>query len=121
MLRLDYRDRQPLYLQIAGNIRRQILSGIMQVGEKLPSVRELSSELSINPNTIQRAYRDLEAEGWIFSVPGKGSFVANNNHGARRRQELLERLGGLVMELNSLGLSQDEIIQFIQKGECNHA
>lgn len=121
MLQLDYRDRQPLYLQIAENFRRQILSGIMQVGEKLPSVRELSSELSINPNTIQRAYRDLEAEGWIFSVPGKGSFVAENDHGIHRRQELLEQLGELVTELNNLGLSQDEIIQFIQKGECNHA
>ena len=121
MLQPDYRDRRPLYDQIAENFRRQILAGILCVGEKLPSVRELSSELSINPNTIQRAYRDLETEGWIVSVPGKGSFVAQRDHGIRRQKELLEQLENLVEELTQLGMSRQDLIEHIRKGECNHA
>ena len=75
MVHLDYRDARPIYSQIADNFRSQIRAGVLSDGEKLPSVRELASELAINPNTIQRAYQELEKEGWIASVSGKGSFV----------------------------------------------
>ena len=72
MLHLDYRDVRPLYAQLTDKIRQQISGGVLVQGDKLPSVRELAVELSINPNTIQRAYRQLEMEGWIATVPGKG-------------------------------------------------
>ena len=75
MLHLDYRDIRPLYAQITDEIRQQISGGVLVQGDKLPSVRELAVELSINPNTIQRAYRQLEMDGWIATVPGKGCFV----------------------------------------------
>ena len=75
MVHLDYRDARPIYTQIVDGYREQIAAGILSPGEKLPSVRELAVQLSINPNTIQRSYRQLEAEGWIATVPGKGCFV----------------------------------------------
>jgi len=78
MLHLDYRDARPIYSQIFDGIRDQIRTGILQQGDKLPSVRELATQLTINPNTIQRAYHELEAQGWIASVPGKGSFICGN-------------------------------------------
>ena len=75
MVHLEYRDSRPIYSQIADGLRDQILAGVLRSGDKLPSVRELASQLTINPNTIQRAYRELEAHGWIVTEPGKGCFV----------------------------------------------
>ena len=72
MISLDYRSGQPLYRQVMEGYKRLILSGAIGESERLPSVRELASTLAINPNTIQRAYRELEAEGYIGSSPGKG-------------------------------------------------
>lgn len=76
MFHLDHRDHRPLYEQLMDAIRQQIRAGILLPEEQLPSVRELSAILSINPNTIQRAYRELEHEGRVISKPGKGTFVA---------------------------------------------
>ena len=76
MISLNYRDPRPIYEQLEEKLRRLILSGAIGEGERLPSVRELASQLAINPNTIQRAYRELENEGYIVSVPGRGSFAA---------------------------------------------
>ena len=70
MIHLDYRDARPIYSQIVDNVRGQIGSGILQPGDKLPSVRDLAAQLALNPNTIQRAYRELEMAGWIATVPG---------------------------------------------------
>ena len=75
MVNLDYRDARPIYIQVIDACRSQITAGVLQNGDKLPSVRELAAQLAINPNTIQRAYRELEMQGYIASVPGKGSFV----------------------------------------------
>ena len=76
MIHLDHRDRRPIYEQALEAIRQQIRAGVLLPGEQLPSVRELSAMLSVNPNTIQRSYPELERTGWIISQPGKGSFVA---------------------------------------------
>ena len=78
MLNLDYRDARPIYEQVRDGLRRLMVTGVIREGEKLPSVRALASSLAINPNTIQRAYESLEAEGYVCSVPGKGSFAAPN-------------------------------------------
>ena len=95
-------------------LRRLIVSGSLPLGEKLPSVRELSTQLTINPNTIQRAYRELESEGYIVSVPGKGSFCAQfSPQSDPRREELLARLEETVRELRWLGVSEEEIIEKI--------
>ena len=74
-MRLDYRDARPIYVQSMDTFRREISAGVLRQEEKLPSVRELAAELSINPNTISRAYRQLEMEGWIATVPGTGRSV----------------------------------------------
>ncbi len=96
MLHLDYRDPRPIYEQIRQEFMRLILSGIIAPGDKLPSVRELAGSLSINPNTIQSAYRELEADGYLISVPGKGSFAAESSPlQAQKKQELFRRSASL--------------------------
>ena len=87
MLTLNYRDSRPIYEQIKDGLRRMIVTGAMAQDEKLPSVRALATQLSINPNTIQRAYNELEAEGYIYSVAGKGSFVSGTADADAARRE----------------------------------
>ncbi len=111
MIVLNYRDARPIYEQVKDGLRRLIVSGAIADGEKLPSVRALASQLAINPNTIQRAYNELEAEGYAASVPGKGSFAVS---GARapddaRRRELSGRLRETASELRAMGVPQSEI------------
>ena len=116
LIQINYNDSRPIYEKVKESLRQLILSGALPAGEKLPSVREQAMSLSINPNTIQRAYRELEQEGYIFSVPGKGSFVAQGG-GARaaRRAELTEKLRALVDELAALGLTREEIALIIKE------
>ena len=79
MIVLDYRDSRPLYEQVAERLRELMFKGALPQDAQLPSVRSLATELSINPNTIQRAYTELERQGYIYSIKGKGSFVADNS------------------------------------------
>ena len=117
MLTLNYRDSRPIYEQIRDGLRKLIVTGALAPGEKLPSVRSLATELAINPNTIQRAYAELEAEGYTYSVPGKGSFAAGSTEPDRRRQqELLDRLGELVSELKYLDVPKEDIIARVEEG-----
>ena len=110
MININFRDARPIYEQVRDGFRQLILTGVLPADSKLPSVRELAAELAINPNTIQRAYRELEAEGYICSVPGRGSFVRQDDTAARaRRAELLERWDGLTKELLQLGLTEEEL------------
>ena len=118
MLHLDYRDIRPIYAQITDGVRQQISAGVLQKGDKLPSVRELAVELSINPNTIQRAYNELESEGYIYSVPGKGSFAAGNaGADEARRRELKDKVRELVAELRYLGVSDEELRALVMERE----
>ena len=87
MIVLDYRDRRPLYEQVTERFKELIVREILPQDAQLPSVRSLASELSINPNTIQRAYAELERQGYIYSVKGKGSFVAEKSRIGCRLQE----------------------------------
>ena len=92
MLLLNYRDSRPIYGQIKDGLRRLIVTGALAAGEKLPSVRSRATDLAINPNTIQRAYAELEREGFIYSVPGKGSFASDRRpEDPARRGELIAR------------------------------
>lgn len=109
MIHLDYRDARPIYNQIFDGFRDQILAGILQPGDRLPSVRELAGELAINPNTIQRAYRELELQGWIGSVPGKGSFVCGSSLKQQEQQTLLARFDELTAQLVALGISRAQL------------
>ena len=119
---INYRDPRPIYEQVRDGLRALIVSGALESGEKLPSVRELASQLAINPNTLQRAYRALEQEGCVYSVPGKGSFAAPRAEAERqRRDELLRRLDETVRELKFLGMTGADIAAHIQKGADNDA
>ena len=110
MVQLDYRDARPIYTQIVDNFKSQICAGILQSGEKLPSVRELAGELAINPNTIQRAYRELEMAGWIATVPGKGCFVCQiPGESATGKMLLLEQFDKTVASLLALGITREEL------------
>ena len=112
MLHLDYRDPRPIYEQIRQEFMRLILSGAIAPGEKLPSVRDLAGTLSINPNTIQRAYAELEAEGYVVSVTGKGSFVAEGDtQNTARKAELTGKLKPVLEELRNLGMTREELLQ----------
>lgn len=123
MLTLNYRDSQPIYGQIKDGLRRMIISGALEPGEKLPSIRAMAVDLAINPNTIQRAYAELEAEGFIYSIPGKGSYTARGSDASQRpaasparERELIRRLRELVAELRYLGLKDSEIIELMNEG-----
>ncbi len=117
MLNINYRDPRPIYEQVKFELRRLILSGVMQPDEKLPSVRELSAQLAINPNTVQRAYRELEGEGYTYSIPGKGSFVAADKQVDQGRVDtLLKQLDDAVNELTAMGLSRDDLAHRVAKG-----
>lgn len=110
MIHLDYRDARPIYSQIVTGFREQILAGVLQSGDRLPSVRELAAELTINPNTIQRAYRELEMQGWIATVPGKGCFVCGIP-GGEERQPLLETFDKTVEALLAAGITREELVK----------
>ncbi len=117
MIHLDYRDTRPIYSQITDGFREQLLSGVLQPGDKLPSVRELAATLTINPNTIQRAYRELEAQGWIATVPGKGCFVCGVPSDAdRERQELLNTFDRTAAALLALGIPREELAARLTQG-----
>ena len=110
MLHLDYRDARPIYEQVRDGLRKLMVTGVIQPGEKLPSVRTLASTLAINPNTIQKAYESLEAEGYVYSVAGKGSFAApQSGVDTHRCDRLLEQWQALTTELLYLGVSAEEL------------
>ena len=122
MIHLDYRDARPIYTQIVDGYREQILTGILLPEDKLPSVRELASALTINPNTIQRAYRQLEMEGWIATVPGKGCFVCGAPTAAlRQREGMIAQFDRIVADLLDLGLTREELMARLTRGGNDHA
>ncbi|MBQ9837113.1 MAG: GntR family transcriptional regulator [Oscillospiraceae bacterium] len=122
MIHLDYRDSRPIYQQVKDNLRRMMVTGVLLPGDKLPSVRALAGQLSINPNTIQRAYAELEAEGYVVSVTGKGNFVAEGDtQNQARRQELLAKMRPMMEELKALGMTAEEFAALWEGGKDDAA
>ena len=120
MIHLDYRDARPIYSQIFDNVCSQILSGVLTPGDKLPSVRELATQLAINPNTIQRAYRELEMGGWIATVPGKGCFVCEMpGEAARETEETFAEFDAAVAALLARGVTYEALIRRLEGGNRN--
>ena len=118
MVHLDYRDARPIYAQIIDGFREQIAAGVLQPGEKLPSVRDLAAELAINPNTIQRSYRQLELEGWIVSMQGKGCFVSGEMSIRQREADrLLTEFDRIVSSLERCGVTREELKARLAKEE----
>lgn len=123
MIQLDYRNAKPIYEQLKQGLRRLVISQAILADEKLPSVRELAAHLAINPNTIQRAYRELESEGYLYSLPGKGTFAAGGNVGKEERKtELFHCFDEVVSELLYLSVpsvSLKDRIHYLEEGGIN--
>ena len=115
MILIDYKDRRPLYEQIVDRFQEMILKGILSTDAQLPSVRSLAMDLSINPNTIQRAYGELERLGYIYSIKGKGSFAADiHNLLPQQEAALFHELDELVEKAVGIGITYERLIFHIQ-------
>lgn len=116
MIVIDYKDSRPIYEQIADKFKLLILKGVLKPEEQMPSIRSLSVELSINPNTIQKAYAKLEQENYIYSVKGRGNFVSYDESLLdRKKQEFFTRFETYVKEALEIGIKKEELVDFIQQ------
>ena len=117
MIILDYRDRCPIYEQVISRFQELMLTGALEKDSQLPSVRSLAMELSINPNTIQRAYMQLEQEGLIYPVKGKGNFIADSEEVRKiSKASYTEELKTLIRKGKAMGMEAEELIYIIR--EC---
>jgi len=117
MYQIDNQSRQAVYEQIVEQVERYVLAGLLKGGDKLPSVRGLSLELKVNPNTVQRAYTELERDGVIVTAPGRGAFVSDQGSERlreRRREMALTDLKALVSELKLSGLEKAELLKIVE-------
>lgn len=120
MIHLDYRDSRPIYEQVKDGLRRLVVTGVMAPGDKLPSVRTLATQLAINPNTIQRAYGELETEGFVYSVTGRGTFVAEGDtQNTARMQEVVAKVKPMLEELKNLGMNREELMELWEGGNSH--
>ena len=121
MILIDYSERRPIYEQVAEKIAELIIRGVLPPESQLPSVRSLAMDLSINPNTIQRAYQELERKGYTYSVPGKGSFVSQRTeYLEEQRENILEEQRRLAEKAMCLGMDPrllKEVIDQCEGGE----
>ena len=117
MLTIDYRSGESLYIQIKNNYKKMRMSGSLKENEMLPSVRTLAGNLAINVNTVQRAYRELEQEGYIYSVPGKGNFVAKIDKSIINKgyNEFRDQLLELMEKAKFLNISKEEVNKIVNE------
>ena len=121
MIQLNYKEARPLYEQIKESIRKMVISNAFLADEKLPSVREMASQLAVNPNAIERAYQELEQDGYVYRRKDEGTFVAKENRvNEMRRRELMQKFDLVVRELSELSVSSNELAEreeVITKGD----
>lgn len=117
MFLVNPKSKQPLYEQLVEQLRKQLFLGVVEAGQSLPSVRQLATELGINPNTIQKAYRRMEAEGMIISVPGKGSFIGDDlaDMLKKQRDEQLQKTRQQIRTCREMGLDKETIDRLIDE------
>lgn len=115
MIQLDYKDRRPLYEQVTERFQELILNGALQPDQKIPSVRSMAMELSVTPNTIQRAYSELEKSGYIYTVTGRGNFVSSGTalH-ELHRENILSSLKEAVMKAKTSGISRENVLETVE-------
>lgn len=120
MIQIDYRDGRPIYEQVVDQIEQLAICGVLQADSKLPSVRQLATELSINPNTIQRAYGELEQRGVIYAARGRGNFISGDFSKLRERRldEIGTQVRSLVKTARDLGATEQRLQSWLDtKGE----
>lgn len=114
MFQIDLKSRKAIYEQVTDNFKRLITTGALKENEKVPSVRDMAKTLTVNPNTIQKAYRELENQGYFYTVLGQGSFIASPPKDEKEIKKLYESLTAAVQELLFLGERLTEITKFIE-------
>ena len=115
MITLDYADRRPIYEQVVDKIKDLVLLGVLETDSQIPSVRELAMDLSINPNTVQRAYAELERQGVIYCVKGRGNFVAGNTAlKDKHKEELRGKLSDLLSEAKKADITENDFIELVK-------
>lgn len=113
---IDYQDSRPIYEQIVENFKLQMYKGILQPDDQMPSVRTLAMELSANPNTVQKAYAELERQGFIYTVKGRGNFVKGNDAlKDNKKEELILKVLELMKEADEIGISIEEFMEEVKK------
>ena len=112
-LKIDTSSEEPNYLQIEQQIKEGIITGKLLPNEKLPSVRELANELGINPNTVMKAYQNLENEGYIYMLSKKGAFVSEKSYD--NQNEILNELKTVFMKAKDMGVKYDEIVDTVNE------
>lgn len=119
MFELDVRSRLPIYEQLIARLKELIINEILKSDEQLPSVRVLAAQLTVNPNTIQKAYRELERQGYIYTIPGKGNFVTKEvpYNSGEKLEKLKNELSKILAEAMYLGLHKEELINMIAEIE----
>jgi len=117
MVQVDFRSRVPIYEQLVDNFKELIIKGILSEDEKLPSVRSLSKEIGVNPNTIQKAYRELERQEYIYSIKGKGSYVMirKERQNQEEKRKIKEEIKKLMNQAIFAGFTSNEIRGFIDE------
>ena len=118
MFQLDLKGRKSIYEQIVDNVKELIISGVLLPDEKIPSVRELSKMLTVNPNTIQKAYRELENQRYLYTVAGLGCFVAQKDErrvDLKKVEDIKEQIRAALSELRYLGMEDQELCDFLQQ------
>ncbi len=118
VIQLNYGDASPIYEQIKQRFKDLIVKGVLKENDKIPSVRELASHLAINPNTIQKAYKELELEGYIYSVKAKGCFVLQRSEALKKADSLksLNDFKKTVDKLKLLGVDYEDALEILNKG-----
>ncbi|MCI6007520.1 MAG: GntR family transcriptional regulator [Ruminococcus sp.] len=116
MFTINLQSREPIYEQVYNNVVRLISLGVLQPKQQLPPVRQLATQLSVNPNTVSKAYKALEQDGIIYSVVGKGSFVAPQlNAVSGKKLEALDKIEQSVAEAKNLGIEKNEVLKIVDK------
>ncbi len=116
MITLDYADRRPIYEQVVEKMKDLILLGVLETDSQLPSVRELAVDLSINPNTVQRAYAEMERQGIIYCIKGRGNFVAGiQNLKEQHAEEVKEDLAELIGKAKKADISEAEFQELVKE------
>ncbi|URZ02657.1 GntR family transcriptional regulator [Clostridium felsineum] len=122
MIYIDNKSSSPIYEQVIDQVKEQVIKGILRGGDKLPSVRQMASIITVNPNTISRAYSELERQNIIETIKGKGTYVAANYKPVMEQERLIKlknAIKKIIIESSYIGVSEEELINIIKENYKN--
>ena len=121
MFQIDLKNRKPIYEQVVDNFKKLIIKGILKDDDKVPSIRDMSKMLTVNPNTIQKAYRELERQGYFYTVHGQGTFISTpkTEYDTKEKKLLYDQLGEILDQLKFFGEKKEDVVNFMEKRMFN--